>query len=351
MRNRLFPLLKDDYRFEDGILTGIDGKRILITGGSGLIGINIALMINHYCTKGATVSIDLGYNRNRRDFFLNGDKLSPRLDIQWKFLDLVGKDFSVESTERYDIIIHAAGYAQPGLFNSYRVESLLINTYATSCLHKSLKDGGMMIYLSSYQVYSRDDGMTSSSEDEVGNIRLDASRAAYIEGKRCGEVICHSWRNNGINTKVMRLSDIYGPGTDKFDKRAVNQFIEAGLLKGSITLRDRGTSIRNFLYVTDACEMILKAAFLGNHATYNISSGERVSIFQIALIISKLLGVKLSVPDLDEEFVSDASSYLHCSMNRFQAEFSKTELISLDSGLKRTIEWQKSLYDGFGSTR
>ena len=242
-----------------------------------------------------------------------------------------------------DVIIHAAGYAQPILFMNDPISTLQIHTSATVALLKRLRNNGHFLFLSSREIYS---GLTNSpfSENDVGNTTPLHPRSSYIEGKRAGEAICFAYRSKGVHATSIRLGDIYGPGTRKHDKRAINSFIEKALALKKIELLDSGSSVRTFCYVSDAVELMWKILLHGKKPLYNLGGYSTLNIAELAKLIAEIIDVPIVIPS-DKNGVSGAPEDLRIDLTRVEKEFGKKEYISIDEGLRATIEWQKFLYN------
>jgi nucleoside-diphosphate-sugar epimerase len=228
------------------------------------------------------------------------------------------------------------------------VATLQINVTATIALLQRLRPNGSFLFMSSSEVYC---GLADSMfrEDNIGTSTPYHQRASYIEGKRSGEAVCSAFSSQGTRAIAIRLGDVYGPGTRMHDKRALNSFIEKGLLKKKIELLDSGSAMRTYCYVADALELILNILFSGKRAVYNIGGRSSASIAELALLIGKLTDAEVIFPD-KETAVAGSPSVLRLDLGRVDAEFAKTEYLGLNEGLMRTIGWQRELYSG-GSDR
>jgi nucleoside-diphosphate-sugar epimerase len=241
-----------------------------------------------------------------------------------------------------DIIIHAAGYAQPEKFMADPLNTIKVNTDLTRHLFSALNPGGTFLFCSSTEVYS---GFPySAMEEDIGTTTPQHPRAAYIEGKRCGEAIVEAFRRNGVKASSARIATVYGPGTQKSDSRALNQFIEQALTQKRITLRDKGDAVRTLCYVSDMAEMLWSIALRGTQSVYNVGGTTVTSIWQLAQKIAEKTGAELVIPDHDTISISGPRE-VHVDLTRIRNEFGKTEYISLDDGLDKTIAYQRGIYE------
>ena len=311
-------------------LSSIIGKKILITGASGLVGINMVSCIKKI--KG--VELWCWFRENIDDCFVdvfNGCNL-----IQGDITD----HNMFDSIPHFDFIIHAAGYAQPSKFLEDKIKTIQINTTSTILLMEKLNVNGTFLFVSSSEIYNGLD-RRNIQEDQIGTTNTDHPRSCYIEGKRAGEAICHAYLQKGHNIKIARLSSAYGAGTKKNDKRVLNSLIERGLTKEKIELMDDGSAIRTFCYITDITEMLLNIMIHSNKSTYNIGGICELSIRELANRIGLVLGKKIIVPSTSSS-IDGNPKIVNVSVQRYLDEFGKksTDFVDFDEGLKRTIDWQ-----------
>jgi len=181
------------------------------------------------------------------------------------------------------------------------------------------------------------------SEDDIGVTNPYHPRACYIEGKRCGEAIVNGFRSEGIDAKSVRLSLAYGEGTKADDQRAMSVFIRKGLTGGRIDLLDRGTDMRSYCYVGDAVNMMLRVLTEGKAAVYNIGGRSLVSIADLVYKIGDYLDVPVILPQ-EEKKIAGSPLIVRMSISRYEWEFGRREFVSLEDGLKLTIEYNRKLY-------
>jgi len=251
-------------------------------------------------------------------------------------------------TCHFDYTIFCAGYGQPQKFLQHKIETIQLNTDSVMCCFNKLKPDGKFLYISTSEVYS---GLKMPQggykEIDIGTTTPQHPRACYIEGKRCGEAICGAYREQGYDVKIARLALAYGPGTKKGDTRVINQFIEQALTTGNIVMKDKGEAMRTYLYVEDCAEMMLDILFKGTQPVYNVGGISRTSIYDLACMIGELTD-SFTFRKTGFEILSigetGAPEDVKLSLALTLTEFPRT-FVSLDEGLKRTIEYQKQLYE------
>ena len=331
--------MKDAARICDKInFNGIGEKTILITGASGLIGGYFIACLKYLSQRCNIKFTTVALMRNEPPAYVK--ELLNFGNVEVYRGDLTDADF-ISMLPKADIIIHAAGYGQPGRFLQEKIKTLKLNTFSTFMLFDTLADNGKFLFISTSELYS---GLNNPpfKEHEIGTTNTDHPRACYIEAKRCGEAICDSYRKKGIDAKSVRLSLAYGPGTRKGDTRVLNSFIEKAL-SGQITLLDQGQAKRTYCYISDAIEIMWQVLLFGKEHVYNVGGESRTTIRELAHKIGNYLKVRVQFPK-DAADMAGAPDDVYLDLTKALKEFGKNKYVSLDEGLANTIEWQKILY-------
>jgi len=301
-------------------------EKVLITGATGLVGTHL---LNYYRKK-PYVHVTAFYHNGIPEHLLD---LSNEGWVE--FTDYIGVG------DIYETIIHAATYGQPSKFLEDKAETIRLNTQRMlGLLDGHLYYNGNFLFLSTSELYN---GATPPyTEYSIGTTTPSHPRAAYIEGKRCGETIVNIYRERGANAKSVRLSLAYGEGTRKNDGRALNRFIQKGLQNSEIRLMDEGKALRTYIYVGDAVEMMMNVLYKGEKEVYNIGGDSTVTIVELANMIGKETGKPVVLGH--GTGAEGAPQDTKMSIQRYIDEFGQPEFTPLEEGLKRTIEFQKKLY-------
>jgi len=320
-------------------LSPLDGSSILITGASGLLGITLLACLRHRMrVTGRPIAVT-AVTRSPPPAFLADLFEGPHFRLLECDLADAQACLALPSAEH---VIHAAGYGQPGKFLENAAKTILLNTMGTAALLERLPPGGKFLFVSSSEIYSGSP-RGPHGEDDIGTTGPGHPRACYIEGKRCGEAICHAFLGQGHHARIARLALAYGPGTRPDDQRVLNSLIRKGLLDGAIALLDQGAARRTYCYLTDAVEMLLSILLYGRHTVYNVGGRSDTTILELARAVGGILDVPVSTP-MQSVAMAGAPGDVSLDLSRYCTEFGKTAFVPLDIGLGRTIAWQRELY-------
>jgi len=309
-------------------LLPLKNKSILITGASGLLGIYFVS-----CLK----RLQKEYNLDIY-FWIKSD-IEKNFQYFFDFkCNIIQHDITdarfFDSLIKFDYIIHSSGYGQPTKFVKNKIKTIQINTTSTIELLNLLKHDGKFLFISSSEVYN---GLEKSeiTENEIGVTNTNNSRSCYIESKRCGEAICHSFANKNI--KIARLSLGFGPGVKKDDDRVLNSLIKKAILNENIQLLDRGQAIRTYCYISDVIEMMWNILLYGKETTYNVGGVYSLSILELAEKIGLYFNKKVLLPEITNE-LSGSPKIVNVSINKYIDEFEK-DFVDINVGIENTIKW------------
>ena len=312
------------------------GKSVLITGATGLIGtyfIYSLLELNKISTEKTTIRIII-----HRGLPEHLQHLPTEKNVEIYKGDLQDLNFCA-SLPSSDYIIHGAGYAQPLEYKDNPMSPLRLNAMTTDVMFKKLNPDGRLLFLSSCSVYTGSEDFPYT-EKSAGRSMPDHPRACYIEGKRCGETICHAWENMGKSSKIARIGFVYGPGVRASERRVLWDFIRKGL-NGKIELIDEGKTRREYFYVADAVADMWRIFLHGKDMTYNIDGASKAtSIRELAQTIGKLMNVPVVLPQISDGYYGAREGEV--CIDKLKAEFGERDYVPLEEGLRRTIQWYES---------
>ena len=275
----------------------LNGKTVLITGASGMLGsciVDTIMLWNRERKLSCTV-IALG--RTER-------KLRERFHdyIEDSEFDYIVQDVCQplkNMPEQVDYIIHAASNADPVNMLKYPVDTLMANVVGTDSLLKYGLTHGMerFLFVSSGEVYGQpNENQDDFTEDYCGPLDLSNPRSCYPEGKRAAEVLCQSYASQyGADVIIVRPCHLFGPTMSRSDSRAVAEFIWSAVDGKDIILRSDGQRERSHCYVVDAVSAVmavLEKGITGN--AYNIADKRyQMTIREFAERTAETVGCKV----------------------------------------------------------
>jgi nucleoside-diphosphate-sugar epimerase len=310
--------------------------QVLVTGGAGFIGSHL---VDRLLKMGALVTVV--------DNFITGNKKNLEQHVENERFSLIERElveWSLEAQgskrEAYDLIFHLASPASPKGYLSNPVETYLVNSMGTHYLSLMAKQwDARLLYTSTSEVYG-DPLEHPQTETYWGNVNPVGIRACYDESKRFGEmVVMNAVRNDGLDGRIVRIFNTYGPRMDPRDGRVFPSFISQALNNEPITVNGTGSQTRSFCYVSDLVEYLLRvmAYETAKGQVINIGNPEEHTILDMAQQIKLLTGSHSEIifTDLPEDDPVRRKPDIEKAMRllKYQPE------VGLDVGLKETIEW------------
>lgn len=310
-------------------------KRILVTGGAGFIG-------SHLCeallSRGnAVVCVD--------NFFTGRqDNVAHLLDHP--AFELLRHDVCLPLDIEVDEIYNLACPASPVHYQNDPVKTIKTNVVGTiNMLDLAQRTGAKFLQASTSEVYG-DPLIHPQTEAYRGNVNPIGPRSCYDEGKRCAETICFDYRRqSGVQIKIARIFNTYGPRLYVNDGRVVSNFLVKALKGEEITIYGSGSQTRSFCYVDDLVEALQRLMATGDDVTgpVNLGNPEEITIHDLAQRIIELLGSRsqLTYHSLPEDDPVQRQPDIALAKKLLDWE----PRIQLAEGLRRTADYFTTLQE------
>ena len=316
--------------------------RILITGAAGFLGSHIT---ERLLSEGHTVigldNFITGNRENLAPFFTN-----PRFS-------LMEQDVShfISVIDRLDFVLHMASPASPSTSSPLGYPNLPIQTMKAGALgtHNSLglakAHGAKFLLTSTSEVYG-DPLVHPQKESYWGNVDPVGVRSVYDEAKRFAEALTMAYHNfHGVDTRIVRIFNTFGPGMRLEDGRAVPNFIQQALRHEPLTIYGSGEQTRSFCYVDDLIEGIRRLMDSNEHKPVNIGNPNEISILDFARMINEIsanpAGLSINISDR----LGDDPERRQPDISRAKEILGWEPKIGLHEGLEKTIEYMRNKLD------
>ena len=309
-----------------------NNKRILITGVSGIIGINLLFFFNSLIkNRKVKLKVDGTFHTSIFPFVKNYFKRNK--SISFYKIDLTKKELNLNN--KYDLIFHCAGYGQPTKFMKYKSSTFKLNSSTIMNLKKYLKNKGKFMYMSTTELYSGNKNLCS--EVSVGNTTTLHPRSAYIESKKFGESFLINCFDEYL---IYRVCLTYGPGAKLNDERILNILLLRSINKNHIDIFGGLSQLRSNLYISDAINMIIKTTVKYKNEIFNISNHNMTTIRKMAQIISKISNKKIIK---HKSFLKGSPQIIKISNKKILKSTGLRISTSLKDGLLKTYKWYLNL--------
>lgn len=301
---------------------------ILITGGAGFIGHNLAIYLKN---NGFNVKVLDSFERST-DFAV---KRLREADIPMVKESITNTEEMMSFLKEADVVIHAAAYVDVAESMEKPLVYFEKNTLGTASVAKASLEAGvdLLIYLSSAAVYGNPIKLPIDENHPTRPI------SPYGLSKLMGEEVVRFFSTYGLKQVVLRLFNVYGPGQNASYAGVVTRFLERARNGLPPIVYGDGEQTRDFIYVDDVAEavkMVLKTGCVGE--VFNIGSGRPVKIRDLAISIMRLFGLKGEPIHTSERSGDIKHSYADITRARTLIGFNPR--IDLEHGFKKLLEYR-----------
>lgn len=265
----------------------MERKRILITGAAGFLG-------SHLCDR----FIREGYHVIGMDNLITGDLMNIEHLFKLEQFEFYNHDVTkfIHISGRLDYILHFASPASPIDYLKIPIQTLKVGAHGThNCLGLAKAKGARILVASTSEVYG-DPLVHPQTEAYWGNVNPVGPRGVYDEAKRFMESITMAYnRFHGVETRIVRIFNTYGPRMRLNDGRALPAFIGQALRGEDLTVFGDGSQTRSFCYVDDLIEGIYRLLMSEYDEPVNIGNPSEITLKEFAEEVIQLTGTQQKI--------------------------------------------------------
>ena len=307
-------------------------KRVVITGAAGFIGSHLAetLLNRDYSVIGI-------------DNLLTGDTAN--------IAHLVNRDFTFikHDVTNYiyiegpvDFVLHWASPASPIDYLELPIPTLKVGALGTHNALGLAKEKGARFFLASTSEVYGDPLVHPQPESYWGNVNPVGPRGVYDESKRFAEALTMAYhRYHGLDTRIVRIFNTYGPRMRPRDGRVVSNFIVQALQNEPITIYGNGSQTRSFCYASDEVEGIYRLFMKGDSDPTNVGNPDEYTVRELAEMVREL--TRTSAPLVERPLPEDDPKIRKPDITRARTMLGWEPKVGIRDGLQKTIDYFASL--------
>ena len=304
--------------------------RILVTGGAGFLG-------SHLCEELLT----LGHEVISLDNYFTGDKKNITHLFDYNNFEVIRHDVNFPIYIEVHGIFNLACPASPVMYQKDPVQTLKTSVSGSiNLLGLAKRTGSRILQASTSEIYG-DPNVSPQSESYWGNVNSIGPRACYDEGKRAAETLFFDYhRQYGVDIRVARIFNTYGPKMSRDDGRVVSNFINQALTENNLTVYGEGEQERSFCYVDDLIRGLLKLFFTEEiYIPVNLGNPDTVTMNQLASEILNYTNSKSKI--VFKPLPVDDPKKRKPDISRAKKLLDWEPKISRKEGLQKTIEYYR----------
>jgi dTDP-glucose 4,6-dehydratase len=303
--------------------------RILITGGAGFLG-------SHLCEY----LLDKGHGVVAMDNLLTGrvENISHLIGrAGFTFLNYDVTNF-VHVTGPLDYVLHFASPASPKDYLQHSIHTMKVGAFGTyRSLGLARVKEAKFLLASTSECYG-DPQVHPQPETYWGNVNPIGVRGVYDEAKRFAEAMAMAYhREVGIDTRIVRIFNTYGPRMRKDDGRAIPNFITQALAGEDVTIFGDGTQTRSVCYVSDLIEGIYRLMLSDHLEPVNIGNPSEMTILELAEVILKITGSRSQI--VFRPAMEDDPKVRQPDISLAKRLLGWEPVVKPEDGLRKTVEW------------
>jgi dTDP-glucose 4,6-dehydratase len=308
--------------------------RALITGGAGFLG-------SHLCER----VIAEGWHAVCVDSLLTGreENLSSLLEHERFTYRTHDVTEPFDDVGELDAVLHLASPASPVDYLRYPIETIRVGALGTlGALELALANDAVFFLASTSEAYG-DPLVNPQPETYWGNVNPVGPRSVYDEAKRYAEAATMAYhRTHGLQVRIVRIFNTYGPRMRRKDGRAVPTFIQQALAGEPITVHGDGSQTRSLCYVDDLIEGLYRLIVSDEVGPVNIGNPSEITITELATAIRDAAGSSSPIVHVDRPVDDPELRCPDIALARRVLSWEPT--VDLDEGIARTIAWARGAW-------
>lgn len=269
--------------------------RVLVAGGSGFLGSHLVGALLREEEVGEVVVLDdlsSGQARNLEDarsWICNLDK--PGDKVLRTIVGRADNQLVYQSLGKFGLVVHAASPASPQDHQRNAWRTIASNVVGAQMLACAVEEGGRLVHLSTSEVYG-DPEVSPQPEGYPGRVSCTGPRAPYDEGKRCAEALLRNLPADwGVDVRIARLFNTYGPRMRAGDGRVVSNFITQAQAGEPLTVYGTGTQTRSLCWVGDTTEALRRLCMMPGISglLVNVGNPQEITMLELAHYVNELV--------------------------------------------------------------
>jgi dTDP-glucose 4,6-dehydratase len=305
-------------------------RRAVVTGGAGFLGSHLCRRLHQAGWEVVAVDdLSTGRRETVADL-LSGDRFT-----------LVEHDVArgIPVEDRVDAVLHFASAASPPEYLARPLETLAAGSEGTRhALELAREHGARFLLASTSEVYG-DPLQHPQREDYWGNVNPVGPRSVYDEAKRFAEALATAYhRTHGVDTKIARIFNTYGPSMQPSDGRVVSNFVAQAANRRPLTVYGDGTQTRSFCFVDDEVRGLLALLESDWQGPMNLGNPDEFTVLELAKLVLEVTGSRSEI--VFEDLPDDDPARRQPDISLAQRVLGWRPEVELREGLRRTLEWQ-----------